>query len=61
MAKGKRPRDFVLSEGEGWKLGYDRDPINPRAHTALVGSDAWSVSMTHQEFTEFVQASSLQR
>lgn len=57
MADGNQPRDFLLSEGEGWKLGFDRDPINSAAYTALVASDAWSVSMTKQEFTDFVQAS----
>lgn len=53
----QRPRDFVLMEGEGWKLGYDRDPINTSAYTALIGSDTWSISMTREEFTDFLQVS----
>ena len=53
--KGQQPRDFVLMEGEGWKMGYDRNPINTTAYTALIGSDTWSVSLTRDEFTDFLQ------
>ena len=55
MAEANRPRDFLLSEGEGWRLGYDRDPVSSTAFTALVGSDTWSVTMTKHEFTDFIQ------
>ena len=55
--KGQQPRDFVLMEGEGWKLGYDRNPINTVAYTALIGADSWSVSVTMEEFTDFLQVS----
>ena len=60
------PRDWHLSEGQGWKLGYDcsPDPSNPTAFTALIGADTWSIALTSAEFADFVkvrQKSCLQR
>ena len=58
--RGQQPRDFVLMEGEGWKMGYDRNPINTSAYTALIGSDTWSISLTRDEFTDFLQVKAAQ-
>jgi hypothetical protein len=50
------PVEFVLAEGKGWKLGYDRKPSNPNAYSALVGSDSWSLALTPAEYEDFIQA-----
>ena len=51
------PRDWHLSEGQGWKLGYDcsPDPSDPTAFTALIGADTWSIALTSAEFADFVK------
>ena len=49
------PVDFVLTEGKGWKLGYDRQAPNQDAFSALVGSDAWSIALTTAEYEDFIQ------
>ena len=53
------PVDFVLTEGKGWKLGYDRQAPNQAAYSALVGSDAWSFALTTAEYEDFIQVRGL--
>ena len=54
-AGGNIPNDFALAEGKGWKLGCDREPSSPDAYCALVGSDTFSIGMTHAEYDDFVK------
>ena len=49
------PNDFALAEGKGWKLGCDRAPSSPDAYCALVGSDTFSIAMTHAEYDDFIK------
>ena len=49
------PVDFVLAEGKGWKLGYDRKPFSPNAYSALIGADSWSIALTPAEYEDFIQ------
>ena len=50
-----KPRDFVLAEGKGWKLGYDRNPEDPNGYSALVASESWSIALTRAEYDDFVK------
>ncbi len=55
MASGSEPSDFVLAEGRGWKLGYDRSPSDPKGYTAIIASDTWSMAVTKSEYDDFVK------
>lgn len=49
------PQDFSLSEGKGWKMGYDRRPHNPGSFSALLGGDDWSMALSRYEYDDFVK------
>ena len=49
------PADFVMAEGKGWKLGYDRTPASPSSYSALIGSDGFSFAITRQEYDDFIK------
>ena len=51
------PADFQLSQGTGWKLGYDHRSRNPAAFSALVGGDDWSITLSKYEYDDFVKVS----
>lgn len=50
-----RPQDFQLSEGKGWKMGFDRRPHNPGSFSALLGGDDWSMALSRYEYDDFVK------
>jgi hypothetical protein len=45
----------MLAEGKGWKLGYDRNPEDPKGYNALIASDTWSIALTKAEFDDFIK------
>ena len=47
--------DFVLAQGTGWELGYDRKSHNPGTYSALVGGDHWSIALSKYEYDDFVK------
>ena len=49
------PADFVMAEGEGWKLGYDRSPASASSYSALIGSEGFSFAITRQEYDDFIK------
>jgi len=49
------PQDFQLSEGKGWKMGFDRRPHNPGSFSALLGGDDWSMALSKYEYDDFVK------
>jgi len=49
------PSDFVMAEGTGWKLGYDRSPASASSYSALIGSDGFSFAITRQEYDDFIK------
>lgn len=54
-ASGSSPEDFVLAEGNGWKLGYDKSPTDPKGYTAIIASDTWSMAVTKSEYDDFIK------
>ncbi|KAL3161786.1 hypothetical protein ABBQ38_008880 [Trebouxia sp. C0009 RCD-2024] len=50
-----RPQDFQLSEGKGWKMGFDKRPHNPGSFSALLGGDHWSIALSKYEYDDFVK------
>jgi hypothetical protein len=44
-----------MAEGNGWKLGYDRNPDSSSNYSALIGSDAFSFAITRQEYNDFIK------
>ncbi len=52
---GSSPEDFVLAEGNGWKLGYDKSPADPKGYTAIIASDTWSMAVTKSEYDDFIK------
>ncbi|CAL8470645.1 g10187 [Coccomyxa elongata] len=54
-ASGSSPKDFVLAEGNGWKLGYDKSPADPKSYTAIIASDTWSMAVTKSEYDDFIK------
>lgn len=53
----ERPQEFQLSEGKGWKMGFDRRPHNPGSFSALLGGDDWSMALSRYEYDDFVKVS----
>ena len=49
------PSDFVMAEGKGWKLGYDRSPASSSSYSALIGSEGFSFAITRQEYDDFIK------
>eukprot|EP00803_Ostreobium_quekettii_P010637 evm.model.scf_78.6 EVM.evm.TU.scf_78.6 scf_78:112625-113491(-) len=49
------PRDLVVMEGRGWKLGLDRGRGEGDGYSAFVGGDAWSMCLSREEFADFVR------
>lgn len=49
------PQDFILSEGKGWKMGFDKRPHNPGSFSALLGGDDWSMALSKYEYDDFVK------
>jgi Domain of unknown function (DUF1818) len=39
-----------LRSGQGWRLGWDDEPI---AHPALIGGDEWAIELTAVELDDF--------
>lgn len=54
-ASGAGPSDFVLAEGNGWKIGYDKKPADLKGYSALIGSDTWSMAVTKSEYDDFIK------
>lgn len=51
-------RDVFVLQGKGWKLGVNRQLSSRRpseAYTAFVGGDNWSISLTHEEYNDFIK------
>ena len=57
LASSATPSDFVMAEGVGWKLGYDRNPASNSNYSALVGSESFSFAITRQEYDDFIKVS----
>lgn len=46
--------DFVMAEGDGWKLGCDRAEANPNKYCAAIGSNSFTAALTLAEYEDFV-------
>ena len=55
------PSDFVMAEGSGWKLGYDRTPASSSSYSALIGSEGFSFAITRQEYDDFIKVCACMR
>ena len=53
------PQEFQLSQGKGWKMGFDRRPRNPGSFSALLGGDDWSMALSKYEYDDFVKVTAV--
>eukprot|EP00803_Ostreobium_quekettii_P005045 evm.model.scf_116.7 EVM.evm.TU.scf_116.7 scf_116:65647-71826(+) len=54
-AEETAPKDLVVMEGEGWKLGYDRGATEEEAYSAFVGGPGWTLCLAREEFVDFIK------